>query len=100
MLAPRLDLRGRVLDGAGRPLAEVLVQVTVELAGRADLDLVALLPDRFEARARSAADGSFEIPGVPDLEHGRVLLRQGEGAPTLLGLPELRAGGDVLLPGD
>jgi hypothetical protein len=55
-LAPGHLLRGRVVDGAGRPLEDV--GISAELSGPS--------PQAFEWRAKTDAAGSFSWDGAPD----------------------------------
>lgn len=99
ILAPRLELSGRVQGPQGDALEGVQVGVALELAD-APAHLSALLPERVELRARSDAQGRWALGRVPDLPGLRARFAAAGHVPYECAANELGADGVVILQPD
>lgn len=73
VVAPRLDVAGRVLDADGAPIEGAEVSVYTPLAAAAGPELKSVeLPERFELGATSDENGAFALAGLPQLPFTRL----------------------------
>ncbi|MGE3175217.1 MAG: sigma-70 family RNA polymerase sigma factor [Planctomycetota bacterium] len=87
VVAPRIALAGRVVDGDGRPLPGAAVAVHLPQHLGADLDLLLDFSVSVAWRATCAADGRFRLRDVPAVAAGQLSATLGGYTPRFVALP-------------
>ncbi len=88
VVAPRIELHGRVVDEAGLPIADAAVSVHLPSHLGADLDILLDHSIAQVWRAKSDRDGRFELGDVPAVANGALVAELGGYLPTIEALPQ------------